>query len=334
MNLLEKVKTLSTGAKIGIASGAVLVAAAGIGLGITQPWNQQKELTIEPPPVVQDAPQEPVRQEEVKKLSVRAGNDVVECTVYEGDGWSIYVPDGWNAQKVGENGARFASGDGAQLEVAFLPGSDFMGEFVNLSENGQGLALQFFHGIGEGSPLVTGSGAEKDWSYLSKLFTALARTLTVGEDKPFGEVYVIPQPADWQEAEGVTVLFLDKDGYVVDDKMQETVENYMKSWSEAERACYTGQYRINEIQWVGSYTGISDEGYIDVFKANVQYRVAAGAEETIAQQDGGVKVVDGWASRMEDVFLAVFHDGGSVEKTQEIIAGDVADWVGFAAMLK
>ena len=41
--MLEKLKSLSMGAKVGIASGAVLLAAAGVGLGITQPWNNQEE---------------------------------------------------------------------------------------------------------------------------------------------------------------------------------------------------------------------------------------------------------------------------------------------------
>ena len=48
--MLEKLKSLSMGAKVGIASGAVLLAAAGVGLGITQPWNNQEEtLPPEPP---------------------------------------------------------------------------------------------------------------------------------------------------------------------------------------------------------------------------------------------------------------------------------------------
>ena len=333
MGLLEKISALSTGAKVGIASGAVLVAAAGIGLGVTQPWNQQNQLPVDTPPVQQEAPQEPVKQEE-KKLSVRAGNDVVECELYEGTGWSIYVPAGWSAEKTGENNARFSSGDGAQMEVQFLPGSDFEGDFVNLSASGTNHVLQFHQGGGEGSPLVTGTGAIGQWSFYSKLFTALARTLTVGEQTPFGEVYIIPQPADWQKAEGVTVLFLDKDGFVVDDRMQAAVETYMKTWSDDVRRFYTGQYRLNDIQWAASYTGIADEGYIDVFKADVQYRVADGGEEALKEYDAGITVVDGWASGLDCLFLAVFHDGGSVDKTQEILAPDVQDWVSFAAQLQ
>ena len=107
--MLEKLKSLSTGAKVGIASGAVLnialdplliftfglgvagaawativsqfvsfclllagcssgavlLAAAGVGLGITQPWkNQQEDLPPDPPPVQQQVPQEPEKKPE------------------------------------------------------------------------------------------------------------------------------------------------------------------------------------------------------------------------------------------------------------------------------
>lgn len=334
MGLMDKINALSTGAKVGIASGAVLLAAAGVGLGVTQPWNQQNQLPVEPPPPVQqDVPREPVQQTE-KKLSVRAGNDVVECNVYEGIGWSIYVPDGWSSEKVGENGARFSSGDGAQMEVQFLPGSDFSGNFVNLSADGANHVLQFYQGSGEGSPLVAGTGAVGQWGFYSKLFTALARTLDVGGQMPFGEVYVIPQPADWQKADGVTVLFLDKDGFVIDDKMQAAVEEYMKSWDEDTRRFYTGQYRLNDIQWAASYTGINDEDYIDVFKAGVQYRVAQGGEDALVQQDGGISVVDGWASGTDSLFLAVFHDGGIVDDAEGFFAADVQDWVSFASRVR
>ena len=163
---------------------------------------------------------------------------------------------------------------------------------------------------------------------------ALARTLTVGDEKPFGEVYIIPQAPDWHEAEGKTVLFLDKDGFIVDDPVMEAIEDYMRSWPEEARKSYTGQYRINDIQWASSYTGITEDGYIDVFRADVQYRVAQGAEEDLKAQDGGVKIVNGWASGMTDVFVALSHDGGIVENVQGIQAADTSDWVGFASQLK
>lgn len=334
MGLLEQFKALNTGAKAGIIGGAVLVAAAGVGLGVTQPWNQQNVLPVEDvAPVQQEAPREPVEQTE-RPLSVRAGNDVVDCTLYEGDGWSIYVPDGWSAMDTGENSAGFISdsGDGARVEIQFLPDRSDAGGFVCLSGDGEENALRFYQEREDASTLVTGYMPENRWDYYSKLFTALARTLTVGDQTPFGEVYVIPQPADWQEAEGVTVLFLDKDGYVVDDKMRDAVEDYMRSWPEDERINYTGQYRIDDVQWAASYTRITEEGYIDVFQANVQYRVAEGGENPLAQQDGAA-VVDGWV-RTDRVLLAIFHDGGSVEKTQAVVTADVQDWIAFAALLQ
>lgn len=332
MGMMDKIKGLSTGAKAGIIGGAVLVAAAGVGLGVTQPWNQPEQNVVEPPPVQDVGPTEPARTEE-KKLSVRAGNEVVDCVLYEGDGWSIYVPEGWSAEEAGQNGGRFAAEDGAELTVDFLSGS-YEGSFVNLSPGEKTETLQFYTDMGSRSPSVTGMGPESKWDYYSKLFTALARTLTVSQNTPFGEVYIIPQLPDWQKAEGKTVLFLDKDGYVVDDKMQDVVESYMKSWSDEVRSAYTGQYRVNDIQWAGTYTGITENGYVDVFRASVQYRVAQDGEEALQQSDGGVKIVDGWASDGNSMFLVLFHDGGSVAKTQGITAADVQDWITFATLLK
>lgn len=320
--MLEKIRNLSAAAKVGIASGAVLLAAAGVGLGITQPWNQQAQAPADDPPVQQQTPAEPQTPEE-PQLSIRAGNEIVPCTLYEGTGWSIYLPDGWSAETIGENGARLSSGDGTQLDVDFLLGG-YEGSFVNLSADGSERALQFFQGIGEGSPSVTGRGPQSNWNYLGKLFTALARTLTVGDEKPFGEVYIIPQEPDWQKAEGKTVLFLDKDGYILDDKIQDEIEKYMQSWPVEDRTNYTGQYRVNEIQWAGSFTGITEDGYIDVFRADVQYRLKDGVSA-----EGSV---NGWASMDSDVFLAASHDGGFVEKTQGIVTEKVA-WPEFASML-
>ena len=332
--MLEKLKSLSMGAKVGIASGAVLLAAAGVGLGITQPWNNQEEtLPPDPPPVQQEVPDEPEKKPD-EGLSVRAGNEVVRCTLYEGDGWSIYVPEGWSAEKEGTNGARFSSGDGAEMVVEFLPGGGYQGGFVNLSAMEKERTLAFHEGGGQESPVVSGTGPAAQWDRYGKLFTALARTLTVGDEKPFGEVYIIPQAPDWQEAEGKTVLFLDKDGFIVDDPVMEAIEDYMRSWPEEARKSYTGQYRINDIQWASSYTGITEDGYIDVFRADVQYRVAQDAEEDLKAQDGGVQIVNGWASGMTDVFVALSHDGGIVENVQGIPAADTSDWIGFASLLK
>ena len=74
--MLEKLKNLSTAAKVGIASGAALLTVAGVGVGITQPWKQNDPPPEDPPAAdQQQTVQQPAQQEE-KQLSVRAGNDV------------------------------------------------------------------------------------------------------------------------------------------------------------------------------------------------------------------------------------------------------------------
>ncbi|MBD5154447.1 MAG: hypothetical protein HDT15_05055 [Oscillibacter sp.] len=322
----EKLKNLSGGAKAGIIAGAVLVAAAGIGLGVTQPWNQQEDIVPDEPDTVQQEPVAPEKQPE-KGVSLQVDGKKVPCVVYEGDGWSIYVPEEWSTEKVGENGGRFSSGDGAQLEVRFEPGSDYMGKFVNLSATGDGRMLQFYNGIGEGSQVVEGSAQNAKWGQYDKLLVAMAKSLTVGDEKPFAESYIIPDDPDWQKADGMTVLFLDKDGYVVDREMQTVIENFMKGWPVEDREVYTGQYRINSLEWASRYAGLTKDGFVDVFRADVQYRVNEGAEPE------GVTLVDGWANVGGSVYLAILHDGGSVSKTIGSTGELEGGWAEFAARI-
>lgn len=333
--MLEKLRNLSGKAKAGIAAGLALLAAAGVGLGVWQPWNQTEEPPQEPDQTQQEPqlPQTPPEKPE-EQLSLQVEGEMVPCTLYEGDGWSIYVPEGWTAAKEGANGARLSSGDGAQMSVAFQPGSDYAGQFVNLSAaDGGARQLQFYSGAGESSPDVRGSAPGNKWDNYDKLFVALARSLKAGGENPFSTSYIIPQEPDWQEAEGSTVLFLDKDGLIIDDQAQEAVERYMSAWPEADRASYTGQYRINGIDWAGTYSGIVKAGYIDVFRVRAQYRVAEGGEEALKAQNSAVKIVDGWAGAPEDVYLAVFNDGGAVDKTQALTAPAPADWAALAVQL-
>lgn len=322
----EKIRDLSGAAKAGIAGGVALLAAAGIGLGVWQPWNQQEVLPDEPGPVQQQEPAEPEVKKE-KELSLQVDGKKVPCILYEGTGWSIYVPEEWSTEQVGENGGLFASGDGAQLSVEFAPGSDYMGTFVNLSDGGEERLLQFYSGTGEGSPVVEGSAPEAKWDEYDKLFVAMARSLTAGDEKPFAESYIIPSEPDWQKAEGMTVLFLDKDGYIVDEEMQATIENFMQSWPVEDREIYSGQYRINSMVWASSYTGLTKDGFVDVFRADVQYRVRDGAAPE------GVTLTDGWADLGGSVYLAVAHDGGSVSRTTGVTAMPESGWPGFAAQI-
>lgn len=328
--MLTKLKELSTQAKVAIGAGLAALLAIGIGVAVWQPWNQTKE--PDPDPAVDQ--REPVtsQQPAEKGLSVKAGGEEVPCTLYEGTGWTIYVPEGWEGKAAGENGAVFTSPDGAEMEVGFQPVDGGAGLFISLAaEEGNGKQLQFCDGSGEGSPVITGRAPQSQWNRYEKLFTALAKTLTVGTQTPFAGSFAVPQEPDWQVAAGDTVLFLDKDGVVLDDRVQEAVEDYMRSWPEEDRAIYTGQYRINGIDWTASYTGLTD-GYIDIFRARVQYRVAADGEEAAKAREG-VTVVDGWASLPDSVYLVVAHDGGNVEKTQAVVAPEPKDWVGFANLL-
>ena len=85
---------------------------------------------------------------------------------------------------------------------------------------------------------------------------------------------------------------------------------------------------MEEIDWHSSYTGLTD-GYIDVFRAAVACETAEGAEEAI--KAGGGSVRDGWAEA--GIYLAVYHDGGSVERTKWLDGADRDIWPAFAKAL-
>jgi len=324
--MLTKLKNLSTQAKVAIGSALAALLALGIGVAVWQPWNQPVD---EPPKEPEDQQQEPVTPQEPEKqgLSVEANGEEVPCTLYEGTGWSIYAPEGWEAVPVTEgNGAVFTSPDGAEVQVDFRSVDGGTGTFVSLAAVEQdGRQLQYCGGSGEGSPVMTGRASGAQWEQYEELFTALAKTLTVGTETPFAQVYVLPQEPDWQVAEGYTVLFLEKDGVILNDKAQEAVEEYMRTWPAEDQKIYTGQYRINSIDWAADYTGLSD-GYIDVFRLRVQYRIAEGGEEALKAQNSGVAVVDGWAALPENVNLVYDH---AKEQFRTAVTPDTMDWISF-----
>lgn len=334
--MLTKWKGLSKQVKIALGAGLACLAALGIGVAAWQPWNQKEPAEDLAPPPQQ---QEQIPQEKTEKgPTLKVGSEEIPCSVYTAaDGWTLSVPEGWEAANLGDNGVVFSSTDGAQLSVLAAEGSGgFGGDFVNLSTlTGDERTLLFYTGTDQKSYYVYGDAKAADWNQYSKLFTAMARTLTLpgGADAPFAESFVLPQEPDWQETEGLTVLFLDKDGFVLDEKVQEAVEEYMRSWPVEDRTDYTGQYRVNRVVWAGSFAGLAKagenaaEGYVDIFRADVQYRTAEGAANE------GVEIVDGWASREGGVYLAVFHDGGSVEKTLWRVWDNAAGWPALAAEL-
>ena len=323
--MLTKLKELSTQAKIAIGAGLAAVLALSIGVAVWQPWNQTEDPPQEPDTVQQEpvTPQEPTE----KPLSVKVGGEDVPCTLYQADGWSILVPDGWESEET-DTGAVFTSEDGAEMSIDFQSPDRGTERFFVLSEPEDGVRqLQFCDG--EGGAIITCRAPESRWSRYEKLFTALVKTLTVGTQDPFAGSYVLPQEPDWQVAEGMTILFQDKDGVVLDDMVEKAVEEYMLSWPTEDRTLYTGQYRVNGVDWMASYTGLSDS-YIDVFRARVQYRVAADAEEAVKAREG-VTVVDGWATLPDRVHL-VFT--GDATKPRTVIAPEQEDWAEFVDLIQ
>lgn len=314
--MLTKLKGLSARAKIALGSGLALLIAAGVGLGLWQPWNQEQEPQNEPVRQVEPAPAPQPPAE--KQLSVKAGSENVACTLYEGDGWSVYVPDGWTVSGTPDG---IVMNDGAAaLEVSQERQAAYDGTFVSAwaSANG-GKALTFYAGDGSGGGwnVTFGPTDSESFQKYEKLAAALARTLKAGDKEPFGESFVLPAEPDWQKAEGLTVLFLDKDGYVLDDKVHSAVESFMLAWPDETKAAYTGQYRLNGISWAYTFTGLGD-GYIDVFRADVSYEQAGG----------------GWSQPEGGVLAAVYHDGGSVEKTKWLDESAVRSLPELAAQLK
>lgn len=326
--MLTKLKELSTQAKIAIGAGLAALVALGIGVAVWQPWTQAEEPPPQEPDAVQQEPAAPSQEVPEKQLlSVRVNGEDVPCALYQGDGWSILVPDGWESEET-DTGAVFTSEDGAEMAVDFWNPDRGTERFFILSSPEDGVRqLQFC--AGEGGAIITCRGPANRWDRYEKLFTALVKSLAVGLQYPFAGSYALPQEPDWQEAEGMTILFQDKDGVILDDMVERAVEEYMRSWPVEDREVYTGQYRVNGIDWMASYTGLSDS-YIDVFRARVQYRVAADAAEAVEAREG-VTVVDGWATLPDRVHLVFTGDATS---PQTVIAPEVEDWTEFVDLIR
>ena len=83
--------------------------------------------------------------------------------------------------------------------------------------------------------------------------------------------------------------------------------------SAAEIPAGTGKYRLGTPEWDSSYTCVSDD-YVDVFRVEVQYQVAAGGADNLVL-DEGQEIRGGWLSDENAVlYIAVFHDGSVVTK--------------------
>lgn len=315
MNPYEKYylrQKLITGA---LAVGAV--ALVGGAVLLWQPWNRAPQDDT-PPPVVQD-PVDTVEKEE-PDLSITVGGKKVDCRLYQGDGWTIPVPMDWTIEE-GDGMVHFfpknSTKDGTCLTVTVADNAVYSGAFIAIGEaefadDGAGLERMFYHG-GSRSYEVSCRLRDEDLEDYEKTMTAMARTMTVGTERPFASLYPMASEPEWQIVDDEVVLFLDKDGVDIESVAAKAIEAKMNDWDNGIKKYFTGKYRLGTPEWSSSYTCVSDD-YIDVFRVEVQYQVAAGGADNIVL-DEGQEIRGGWLIDKNAVlYIAVFHDGSVVTK--------------------
>lgn len=315
MNPYEKYylrQKLITGA---VAVGAV--ALVGGALLLWQPWNRPTGDDT-PPPVTQD-PVDTVEKEE-PDLSITVGGKKVDCRLYQGDGWTIPVPMDWTIEE-GDGMVHFfpkdSSKDGTCLTVTVTDEAAYSGSFIAIGETdlaggASGLERMFYHGGSRGYE-VSCRLRDEDLETYEKTMTAMARTMTVGTERPFASLYPMASEPEWQIVDDEVVLFLDKDGVDIESVAADAVEAKMSGWDNEIKQYFTGKYRLGTPEWSSSYTCVADD-YIDVFRVEVQYQVAAGGADNLVL-DEGQEIRGGWLSDENAVlYIAVFHDGSVVTK--------------------
>lgn len=304
---MEKLKTKTMGY---IAAGVVALGAVGAGLGITQPWKQDEE--PEPP-----APPQEVQTSQPGRPDgyLTVGGKQIPCTLHEGDGWSILVPQEWRID--GDETHLAAVPElGSSVELAVGPGSLEKGpRGVSCYRDDDGTMNRIFSlGEGEKQLEVSCRAPEDQWEDYKFTLAAMAKSFTVDGEQPFQDWSPLPEEPQWQMADGVTVLWLDKDGVALDGEADKAVKAKMQAWDTDYRSYFTGKYRIEPLSWKASYTNLDCAPYVDIFVGQVRYELADPAKAP-ADAGGGVNsVVNGWYSNgIDDVCLAVLHDGESVK---------------------
>jgi len=321
---------LTKKAKIAIGSAGAGVLALAVALGIWQPWKAPAaDDTNDTPDVGQQQEVKPPKEEEVPTLTV--GGEEIRCVIFEGDGWSIYVPEEW-VMDANENGGKFQSSeDGKQsTQVEVIQGADpiYAGDYVSaypqyLSETETWQTRSFYHADTGTSWEVVCQAPEDIWDDYQRIMTAMARTMAVGDIKPFSGMSPVAAQPDWQITGDGTVLWMDKDGYIVNDAAEEYICTQMMAWPNEKKANYTGQYRMDDLTWAGSYTCVPGKEYIDVFCTQVWYELAPGKESEIQLADG-MTIHEGWLYEGFRTHVIVYHDGSAVEKAKVIYTNDTS----------
>lgn len=296
-----------------IVAGVVALVAGG--LMLWQPWNKEPVEEETPPPVVE---QQPVKEEEKPDLTITVGGKKVDCRLYRGDGWTMPVPMDWTIEE-GEGEVSFlppeSTADGTCLTVSISQDPTYDGEFISAGINGEtGFERLFYTGDARGYDVSCKMKDEEDVEAYEKTMTAMARTMTVGDERPFASLYPMASQPEWQVVDGETVLFLDKDGVDLEAVAETAVKSYMNGWSNEKKALFTGQYRLAPAQWVQSYTCVVED-YVDVFTVSAEYQVVDGGASSVELTEGQ-QIRGGWLSDASRVlYVVVFHDGSAVKNT-------------------
>ncbi len=337
--------SLTKKAKVALGCAGAGVLALAVGLGIWQPW-VKPEQPEEPSSGVQGEVLPPAENKE-DKLTLSVGGEKIPCTIFEGDGWQIYVPEGWQAEKTVDHVAIQKDSDVYMTVIGPLEDA-YAGGFVHIypihTSEGRIISRQFYADDGENVWRVDCNAPEDAWNDSQKLMTAMVRTMTVGGEKIFSGLSPVASEPDWQIIDGDTLLWMDKDAYVVDDALKAQVEGEMMAWDKEMKVNFTGQYRIDELTWAGSYTCVEGRAYVDVFCSQVWFEIVEGKEEAITDwltpdndgtfvEAGGVYFVDGWLHG-DAVYTVLFHDGSAVEEVRVISQAELDDSDLIAELMK
>ena len=297
-----------------IAVGAV--ALIGGGLMLWQPWNREEvEAPPEPPTVEDTAPVEEVKPD----LTITVSGKKVDCMLYRGDGWTIPYPMDWSVVEEGDT-VYFvppnSSTEGTCVSVTKSEKPEYNGAFISANDleidRESGFERLFYYGDARGFD-VSCKMTDEDVEEWEKTMTAMARTMTVGDERPFASLYPMASEPEWQVVDGEVVLFLDKDGVDIESIAEAAVRSRMNGWSNEKKQNFTGQYRLGDPQWVSSYTCVVDE-YVDVFTLPVEYQVVSGKASDVVLSEGQI-IRNGWLSDEKAMlYVVIFHDGSSVTR--------------------
>lgn len=304
-----------------VTAGAIAVGAVAVIGGATlllKPWNWIPKNDDPPPVTDQQQPETQQPEEKEPDLTITVAGKKVECRLYQGDGWTIPVPMDWEIEEADEAVHFYPDGgsaDGSCLTVTVTDKAAYSGSFIAIgaktfNDESTGRERMFYFGGGRGYE-VSGKIRDEDMEAYEKTMTAMARTMTVGSERPFASLYPMASEPEWQVVDDEVVLFLDKDGIDIEGTAESIVQAKMNSWSSEVKANFTGRYRLGTPEWASSYTCISED-YIDVFRVTVQYQVAAGRADSIDLAEGQM-IRNGWLiDESVLLYIAVYHDGSVV----------------------